>query len=92
MLFCPFQRQPNKMVKHTQTICRLLPTNCLSVFDHFVGLALKELSYLRRSCTIAVTNRRTQYLTMSGQWSYIYPLKTRKTLGFIKWDHCPEAG
>ena len=22
------------MVKHTQTIRRLLPTNCLSVFDH----------------------------------------------------------
>ena len=31
------------MVKHTQTIRRLLPANCLSVFDHFVGLALKEL-------------------------------------------------
>ena len=31
------------MVKHTQTIRRLLPTNCLSVFDHFVGLALKGL-------------------------------------------------
>ena len=25
------------MVKHTQTIRRLLPTNCLSVFDDFVG-------------------------------------------------------
>ena len=32
------------MVKHTQTIRRLLPTNCLSVFDNFVGLALKGLS------------------------------------------------
>ena len=32
------------MVKHTQTIRRLLPTNCLSVFDHFVGLALKGLT------------------------------------------------
>ena len=31
------------MVKHTQTIRRNLPTNCLSVFDHFVGLALKGL-------------------------------------------------
>ena len=31
------------MVKHTQTIRRLLPTNCLSVFDHFVGFALKGL-------------------------------------------------
>ena len=40
-----FKRQPHKMVKHAQTICRLLPTNCLSVFDHFVALALKRLTY-----------------------------------------------
>ena len=32
------------MVKHTQTIRRLLPMNCLSVFDYFVGLALKGLT------------------------------------------------
>ena len=32
-----------KMVKHTQTILRLLPKSFLIVFDHFVGLALKEL-------------------------------------------------
>ena len=32
------------MVKHTQTIRQLLPTNCLSVYDHFVGLALKGLT------------------------------------------------
>ena len=31
------------MVKHTQTIRRLLLTNCLSVFDHFMRLALKGL-------------------------------------------------
>ena len=31
------------MVKHTQAIRRLLPMNYLSVFDHFVGLALKGL-------------------------------------------------
>ena len=36
----PFKRQLYKMVKHTQTIRRLLPTNCLSAFDHFVRLAL----------------------------------------------------
>ena len=29
------------MAKHTQTI--RLPTNCLSVFDHFVELVLKVL-------------------------------------------------
>ena len=31
------------MIKHTQTIGRQKPANCLSVFDHFVGLALKGL-------------------------------------------------
>ena len=39
----PFKRQSNKMVKHTERIRRLLPTNCLGVFDHFVGLVLKGL-------------------------------------------------
>ena len=32
------------MVKHTQTIRLLLPTNCLSVFDNFVGLTFKGLN------------------------------------------------
>ena len=32
------------MVKHTQTIRRQKPTNCLSISDHFVGLVLKGLS------------------------------------------------
>ena len=31
------------MVKHTQTIRRIFQTNCLSVFDHFAGSALKGL-------------------------------------------------
>ena len=39
----PFRRQPHKMVEHTQEIRQLLPTNCLSVFAHFVGLALKDV-------------------------------------------------
>ena len=34
------------MVKHIQTIGRLLPTIGLSVFDHFVGLAFKGLTSL----------------------------------------------
>ena len=40
----PFDRQPHKMVKHTQAIRPQQPTNCLSVFDHFVGLVLKGLT------------------------------------------------
>ena len=31
------------MVKHSQTICWLLPTNYLSVFDDIVGLVPKGL-------------------------------------------------
>ena len=34
-----FKRQPDKMVKHTQTI-RSFELNCLSVFNHFMELAL----------------------------------------------------
>ena len=33
------------MVKHTQTICQQKPANCLSLFDHFVRLALKGLIF-----------------------------------------------
>ena len=40
----PLKRRTHKMVKHTQTIGQLLPTNCLSEFDNFVGLALKGLT------------------------------------------------
>ena len=33
------------MVKHTQTICRLMPTTFLSVFDHFLGLSVRGLRH-----------------------------------------------
>ena len=47
--FCiyPFKYQTHKMVKHTQTIRRQQPTNCLSVTNHLVGLALKGLRSFR---------------------------------------------
>ena len=49
----PFNRQPHKIVRHIKQFVwsiklsntRKLPTNCLSVFDHFVGLALKGLNF-----------------------------------------------
>ena len=44
----PFKRQPHKKVKHTYTIRQQKPTNCLSVFDHIVGSALKGLRYCRK--------------------------------------------
>ena len=43
--FLTLQMPTPKMVKRIQTIPRLLLTNCLSLFDHFVGLALKGFSY-----------------------------------------------
>ena len=39
------------MVKHTQAIYQFLPTNCLSVFDHFVGLAVKGLTVNKNTKT-----------------------------------------
>ena len=36
-------RQPHKMVKHTRAIYRPQTMNCLTMFDHYVGLALKGL-------------------------------------------------
>ena len=35
---------PTPQNGQTQTIYRLLPTNCLSVFDYFVGWVLKGLT------------------------------------------------
>ena len=43
MLHRQYKRQFHKIVKHTPAIRRLLTKNCFSVFDHFVGLALKGL-------------------------------------------------
>ena len=40
-------RQPHKMAKHIQTIHWQQPTNCLSVFDQFVGLELTGLTPFR---------------------------------------------
>ena len=41
----PFQWEPQKVVRHTQTIRRQQSTICLSVFDDFVELSLKGLRY-----------------------------------------------
>ena len=48
------------MVKHTQTIRRLLLTNCLSVFDHFIGLALKGLRDIAKY-TLKLVAKNTLY-------------------------------
>ena len=57
------------MVQHTQTICCQQLTNCLSAFDHFVGLMLKRLRLV-----VNYFVRHTQYgpinLTQKWQWCF----------------------
>ena len=48
------------MVKHIQTIRRLLPTNRLSVFDHLVGSMLKGL---------IVETHKEIYKTWDSKWN-----------------------
>ena len=43
------------MVKHTQKICQQSMTNCLSVFDHFMGLMGKGLK-------LAISTNFDQYI------------------------------
>ena len=45
------------LTKWSNTLKRFvcnLPTNCLSVFDHFVGLALKGLKYVFNTVTVSL--------------------------------------
>ena len=59
-----------------------LPTNCLSVFDHFVKLALKGLKWeqLYYSNKLAIEACSTHWL-LPGV-SFLYPLKTSVNLKF----------
>ena len=68
------------MVKHFQTIPRLWPTNCLSVFDHFVGLALKGLKSKFRQFG-AKLNPHQIYLNMCAVVS-LKVLNPRNLTGF----------
>ena len=42
--FNPLSANPTTWPNTLNPFVGSLPTNCLSVFDHFVGLALKDLS------------------------------------------------
>ena len=71
------------MVKRAQIIRWLLPTNSLSVFDHFVGLALKGLilgqgliAIFCDPCNVPSFQnvsmfllRRTDFTSMSTYWA-----------------------
>ena len=56
--FNPLSTNSTKWSNRLKQLVGQLPTNCLSVFDHFVGLALKglrssnELKFCRLSSTV----------------------------------------
>ena len=68
------------MVKHTQTIRRPLPTNCLSVFDHFVGLVFKGLRLLKKG----LAQKVSKALVPKVEILYHITLKHLKTLIYSK--------
>ena len=66
------------MVKHTQTIHHQQPTNYLTVFDHFVRLAVKGLSFydmrfykLRKFSSVSVLFRIFQTVALN----FVYVLR-----------------
>ena len=46
-LLNPLSTNPTKWSNTLKQFVGNLPTNCLSVFDHFVGLPFKELNFLK---------------------------------------------
>ena len=50
------------MVKHIQIIRQKKPTNCLSVFDYFMGLALKGLIIKLLSLFLKMKHFKLEYL------------------------------
>ena len=69
------------MVKHTQTIRQQQPTNCLSVFNHFVLLVLKGLTLIRRRNVLRKFKLNSVFNGQGGQWSlslfmHLVPLYT----------------
>ena len=58
------------MVKHVQTISRQQSMNCLSVFDYFVGLTLKEL--LRKGLFRILSNIYDETNIWQKYWAYSF--------------------
>ena len=59
---------------NTQTIRRQQPTNILSVFDHFVGLALKKLKSIK--LPLLVILNKCHHKLISRQCSILLPLES----------------
>ena len=70
------------MVKHTQTMHRQQPTNCLSVLDHFVGLVLKGL--------INVSSQLTELFNLSFSHG-VFPLILKTSIIIPVYKRIPSA-
>ena len=84
--------QLQKMVKHTQTIRRHLPTNCSSVFDHFVGLVLKGLKSARSKLLTLVNSFLDKLLHLNISYMDKFSMLTKlwKLWSIAEWHHTKE--
>ena len=74
------------MVKHTQTIRRQQTTNCLNVFYHFVGLALKELTFF---CNSTVVVSSTSKVLCDSILILLYIVKSKSINSLVmKFSRC----
>ena len=68
------------MVKHTQAIRQLLLTNCLSMFDHFVGLVREGLISSSKN---AIKKKK--------DYDSILPLSTNSNVIDLAWSKLQQA-
>ena len=65
--FNPLSVNPTKWSNTLKQFVGILPTNCLSVFDYFVGLALKRISKLTNSYFLWNHQKTIGYLMILGR-------------------------
>ena len=70
--FDPLSTNPTKWVKHIQAIRRLLPTNCLSVFDHFVQRRSRTLSNIDNTVFLKKVRDGGNMLTIFAKTSTMF--------------------
>ena len=73
------------MVKDTQRIRRPLSTNCLSVFDHFVGLAFKSLAIEKQNYQLVKYPQNA--CTSSKSYIKVLPKSAKRYLIMFKGNY-----
>ena len=74
-VFKPLGANPRKWSNTLKQFVGKLPSNCLSVFEHFVGLARKELSNVSRlkvrKCTVTTTVFHKKYIFFQSNYKQV---------------------